>query len=115
MENTGIQFSNEAVAAIFGVGGLMGLVISTISSMLGRSKGRKMSSAELSMMHDGQEKRLADHDLKFSIHEERIRTLELNRREDRQILEHTRDSVKRVEKDVKTMLGIMLKNNQAGE
>lgn len=112
MQDTGIQFSNEAVAVIFGAGGFL---VALFTSHLGRSKGRKMSSEELSMMHDGQEKRLTDHDLKFSIHEERIRTLELNRREDRQILEHTRDSVKRVEKDVKTMLGIMLKNNQAGE
>ena len=85
MTDSGIEFSNQAVAAIFGSGGFL---VAVVTQWL--SKGKVPSVDECRRIHEENAKQHEDF---FK----RIGKLEGDRREDRAILEATRDGVARIE------------------
>ena len=87
MTDSGIEFSNQAVAAIFGGGGFL---VAVVTQWIGSRKVKVPSAEECRRIHEENTKQ---HDEFFR----RICKLEGDRREDRAILEATRDGVVRIE------------------
>jgi len=87
MTDAGFEMSNQAVAVIFGSGGILA---GMVTQWIGSRKGKVPTVDECRRIHEENKKQ----------HEEffkRIGKLEGDRREDRAILEATRDGVARIE------------------
>ena len=87
MTDAGFEMSNQAVAVIFGSGGILA---GMVTQWIGSRKVKAPSAEDCRRIHEENAKQ----------HEEffkRIGKLEGDRREDRAILEATRDGVARIE------------------
>ena len=87
MTDAGFEMSNQAVAVIFGSGGILA---GMVTQWIGSRKAKAPSAEDCRRIHEENAKQ----------HEEffkRIGKLEGDRREDRAILEATRDGVARIE------------------
>ena len=87
MTDAGFEMSNQAVAVLFGSGGFL---VAVVTQWIGSRKVKAPSAEDFRRIHDENTKQ----------HEEffrRIGKLEGDRREDRAILEATRDGVARIE------------------
>lgn len=87
MTDAGFEMSNQAVAAIFGGGGFL---VAVVTQWIGSRNVKAPSAEDFRRIHEENAKQ----------HEEffkRIGKLEGDRREDRAILEATRDGVARIE------------------
>ena len=87
MTDAGFEMSNQAVAAIFGSGGFL---VAVVTQWLSRGKGKVPTLEDCRRIHEENAKQHEDF---FK----RIGKLEGDRREDRAILEATRDGVVRIE------------------
>jgi len=94
MNDAGFEMSNQAVAVIFGSGGILA---GMFTQWIGSRKVKAPSAEDCRRTHEENKKQ----------HEEffkRIGKLEGDRREDRAILEATRDGVARIEGKIDKIL-----------
>ena len=87
MTDAGFEMSNQAVAVLFGSGGFL---VAVVTQWIGSRKVKAPSAEDCRRIHEENAKQHED----FI---KRIGKLEGDRREDRAILEATRDGVARIE------------------